>query len=96
MAANIDSPFKDYVSPHDTTNQNGIQDGGMGAVPGPASNASPYNVQSFGGFGTNAINFESPYRDAVVDTVPVVKSADEGGTAPMESPFADAIAKEKK
>lgn len=93
MAANIDSPFKDYVSPHDTTPKNGIQDGGMGAVPGPSGDAGPYNVQSFGGLGTTGITMDSPYSDVVVTSVPVVNSADPGGSAPMESPFKDALAK---
>ena len=93
MAANIDSPFKDFPSPHDTTSKSGIQDGGPGAVPGPSGDASPFNVQSFGGLGTTGANFDSPYNEVIVNSVSVVNSADPGGSAPMESPFKDGLAK---
>lgn len=45
--------------------------------------------------GTTGATFDSSYSDVVVTSVPVVNSADPGGSAPTESPFKDAIAKEK-
>lgn len=85
----IDSPF-DAPLGKDTVSQTPSGDGGMGAVPGPSGDY-PF-VQTYP-LPTTAITTDSPFEETVVTSINTVSSADPGGSAPMESPFKDGLAK---
>lgn len=85
MSSPFDSGFKD------TTPQSPSGGGGMGAVPGPGPD---YPItQVVGDLGTTGASFDSPFNEGVVQSTSIVTSADPGGTAPIDSPFKDGIAK---
>lgn len=85
----ISSPFDSGFK--DTTPQSSSTGSGMGAVPGPGPDYPITQVAS--DLGTSAASFEDVYRDALVQSTSTVTSADPGGSAPMESPFKDGVAK---
>lgn len=84
----ISSPFDSGFK--DTTPQNSGALG-PGAVPGPSADY-PQN-QVLTELGTVSASWDSPYNEGIVQSTSTVTSADPGGSAPMESPFKDAIAK---
>jgi hypothetical protein len=85
----ISSPFDSGWK--DTTPQSPSGGMGAGAVPGPAADY-PQN-QVLTELGTTSASWDSPYNEGIVQSTSTVTSADPGGSAPMESPFTDAIAK---
>ena len=84
---NISSPFE---YPLGTPTQSPSTGGGMGAVPGPGPD---YPIVQAINLGTSGASFDSPYNEAVVQSTNTVTSADPGGSAPIDSPFKDALAK---
>lgn len=86
---NMSSPFDSGWK--DTTPQSNSAGGAAGAVPGPSADY-PQN-QVITDVGTTSASFEDTFREAIVQSTSTVTSADPGGSAPMESPFSDAVAK---
>lgn len=86
---NMSSPFDSGWK--DTTPQSPSHGGGAGAVPGPPPDYPLVQVAS--DLGTTGASFEDTFREAIVQSTSIVTSADPGGSAPMESPFKDAVAK---
>lgn len=84
----ISSPFTSGFK--DTTPQSSSAGGGMGAVPGPAPD---YPITQTLDLGTSSASFEDTFREAIVKSTSTVTSADPGGSAPMDSPFKDGLAK---
>jgi hypothetical protein len=85
---NMSSPFDSDLG---TPTQSPSSTSGAGAVPGPPADYPLHQVQ--GELGTTGASWDSPYTEGIVKSTSIVTSADPGGSAPMESPFKDAIAK---
>jgi len=86
------SPFQDSPSPKDTTPQTATYGTSPGPVPSSPSADYP-NPLVITEVGTTGASFEDTFREAIVQSTSTVGSVDPGGSAPMESPFTDGVAK---
>lgn len=96
MAHKLDSPFDNMLSPKDTTPQSGNL-GGSGSHPivsNPMTGGFPV-VNQFVDVPASSATYDSPFDMALAKSTSKVTGHGPGGSAPVETPFADALDKKK-